>query len=119
MSLKITPEHQCRTVIVYLRQSTSFQIAHDLESQRRQYGLVDYARQLDFGAVDVIDEDLGRTGSRLVERPTWVPTPGRPDLRRSDRGGVLCRGLAAGPEWARLGSSDRTMRIGRVAGHRS
>ena len=69
MSSKITPEHQSRTAIVYVRQSTSFKIVHNQESQRRQYGLVDYARQLGFGAVDVIDEDLGRTGSGLVERP--------------------------------------------------
>ena len=43
MSSKITPEHQSRTAIVYVRQSTSFQIAHNVESQRRQYGLVEYA----------------------------------------------------------------------------
>lgn len=39
MSSKITSEHQSRTAIVYVRQSTSFQIAHNVESQRRQYGL--------------------------------------------------------------------------------
>jgi DNA invertase Pin-like site-specific DNA recombinase len=36
---KITPEHLVRDAIVYVRQSTTFQVAQNLESQRRQYGL--------------------------------------------------------------------------------
>jgi DNA invertase Pin-like site-specific DNA recombinase len=39
------------------------------ESKRRQYGLVNHAKGLGFGEVEVIDEDLGRSGSGLVERP--------------------------------------------------
>jgi hypothetical protein len=31
--------------------------------------LVDQARELGFGDVVVIDEDLGRSGSGLIERP--------------------------------------------------
>jgi len=88
MSSKITPEHQSRTAIVYVRQSTSFQIAHNLESQRRQYGLVDYARQLGFGAVGVIDEDLGRTGSGLVERPGFQRLVGQ--ICAGQIGAVFC-----------------------------
>ncbi len=42
---------------------------HNHESQRRQYGLADRARELGFRDVMVIDEDLGRSGSGLVERP--------------------------------------------------
>ena len=117
MLSKITSEHQSRTAIVYVRQSTSFQIAHNLESQRRQYGLVDYARQLGFGAVDVIDEDLGRSGSGLVERPGFQRWSVRSAPARSEP--FLCRGIASGPEWARLASSDRTLRSGRLAGDRS
>ena len=99
MSSKISYEHQSRTAIVYVRQSTSFQIAHNLESQRRQYGLVDYARQLGFGVVDVIDEDLGPNRFRLGGA-TWVPASGWTDLCRSDRGRVLCRSVASGPQRA-------------------
>src|SRR5207247_6440451 len=45
------------------------QVLHHQESQRRQFGLVDRARDLGFEQVTVIDEDLGRTGSGFVERP--------------------------------------------------
>lgn len=88
MSSKITPEHQSRSAIVYVRQSTAFQIAHNLESQRRQYGLVEYARQLGFGAVDVIDDDLGRTGSGLVERPGFQRLVG--EICAGQIGAVFC-----------------------------
>ena len=36
---------------------------NNLESQRRQYGLVERARQLGWERVEVIDDDLGRSGS--------------------------------------------------------
>ena len=41
---KITPDHLARTAFVYVRQSTAMQVAHNLESQRRQYNLADRAR---------------------------------------------------------------------------
>ncbi len=60
---KITPEHLVRSAVVYVRQSTAFQVAQNLESQRRQYGLVERARQLGWSDVEVIDDDLGRSGA--------------------------------------------------------
>jgi excisionase family DNA binding protein len=66
---KITAERLLRKAIVYIRQSSPNQVHHHQESQRRQYALVDRARDLGFPQVIVIDEDLGRTGSGLVERP--------------------------------------------------
>lgn len=69
MSEKIREEHLRRGAIVYVRQSTMTQLTHNKESQRRQYGLVDRARALGFAQVDVIDEDLGKSGSGMVERP--------------------------------------------------
>jgi excisionase family DNA binding protein len=65
---KITHEHLGRQAIVYIRQSTAGQVAHNLESQRRQYGLADRARQLGWSDVAVIDDDLGRSGGG-VSRP--------------------------------------------------
>jgi DNA invertase Pin-like site-specific DNA recombinase len=65
---KITTEHLTRQAIVYIRQSTADQVAHNLESQRRQYGLADRVRHLGWGDVVVIDDDLGRSGSG-VARP--------------------------------------------------
>jgi DNA invertase Pin-like site-specific DNA recombinase len=59
---KITPEHLARQAIIYIRQSTPDQVANNLESQRRQYGLTDRARQLGWSDVVVIDDDLGRSG---------------------------------------------------------
>src|SRR5258708_13807312 len=65
---KITPEHLARSAIVYIRQSTAYQLVHNQESQRRQYGLADRARQLGWVSVEVIDDDLGRSGGG-VSRP--------------------------------------------------
>jgi excisionase family DNA binding protein len=66
---KITPEHLRRRAVVYVRQSTVIQVLNNLESQRRQYGLSGYARDLGFAEVMMIDDDLGRSGSGLVDRP--------------------------------------------------
>ena len=43
---KITPEHLARNAIVYIRQSSPHQVVNNLESQRRQYGLVERGRHL-------------------------------------------------------------------------
>src|SRR5690349_14706598 len=65
---KITPDHLAREAVVYVRQSTTEQLLHNPESRRRQYALADRARQLGWSAVQVIDDDLGRSGSG-VSRP--------------------------------------------------
>lgn len=69
MSEKISVEHLKRAAYVYIRQSSSQQVRFHLEGQKRQYGLADRARQLGFHEVVVIDEDLGRSGSGVQERP--------------------------------------------------
>src|SRR5437870_5405869 len=69
MNPKISADHLKRRAIVYIRQSSPIQVTHNLESQRRQYNLADQARQLGFQQVEIIDEDLGRSGSGQVERP--------------------------------------------------
>jgi hypothetical protein len=58
-----------RKAIVYVRQSTQQQVQANLESQRRQYELVDVARRRGFTNVEVIDDDLGRTASGAAPRP--------------------------------------------------
>src|SRR5258706_14102148 len=65
---KITPDHLARSAFVYVRQSTAMQVTHNLESQRRQYSLADRARHLGWENVEVIDDDLGRSGGG-VRRP--------------------------------------------------
>src|SRR4030095_9977625 len=42
------------------------QLVHNLESQRRQYGLADRAKQLGWTTVEIIDEDLGRSGGGIA-----------------------------------------------------
>lgn len=69
MNPKLTTERLSRRAIVYLRQSSPQQVFQNQESQRRQYGLAHQAGELGFRDVLVIDDDLGRTGSGLVERP--------------------------------------------------
>ena len=63
---KITAEHLQRSACVYIRQSTPDQLVHNLESQRRQYGLADRARQLGWTTVEIIDDDLGRSGGGIA-----------------------------------------------------
>jgi excisionase family DNA binding protein len=63
---KITPEHLARSAFVYVRQSTADQVLNHHESRRRQYALVDRARALGWDAVEVIDDDLGRSGSGIA-----------------------------------------------------
>src|SRR5260370_23597379 len=58
-----------RKAVVYVRQSTQSQVMTNLESQRRQYDLVEVARQWGFADVEVIDDDLRRSASGMVARP--------------------------------------------------
>ena len=58
-----------RKAIVYVRQSTQAQVQTNLESQRRQYDLVEVARRHGFASVEVIDDDLGRSASGSAVRP--------------------------------------------------
>lgn len=69
MDAKLTFERLQRKALVYVRQSSMLQVTHNLESQRRQYGLTSRAQELGFREIEVIDEDLGRSGSGCVERP--------------------------------------------------
>ena len=58
-----------RKAVVYVRQSTQAQVQTNLESQRRQYELVEVARRRGFRDIEVIDDDLGRSASGMVARP--------------------------------------------------
>jgi DNA invertase Pin-like site-specific DNA recombinase len=88
MNPKLTNEHLRRRAIVYIRQSSAGQVQHNQESQRRQYNLADRARELGFRDVTVIDEDLGRSGSGLVERPGFQRLVA--EVCTGEVGAVLC-----------------------------
>ncbi len=72
VSSKVLPSHLSRRAVVYIRQSSQYQVQHNTESQRRQYDLVAHARSLGFSEVETIDEDLGRSGGGQVDRPGFA-----------------------------------------------
>ena len=88
VSHKLTRAHVERRAIVYVRQSTPTQLLQNRESQLRQYRLADYARELGFVDVVTIDEDLGRSGSGLMERPGFQRLVA--DLCEGQIGAVFC-----------------------------
>ncbi len=67
---KVRPVHLGRAAVVYVRQSTPGQTERNLESTDRQYALVERAVELGWSrrAVEVIDEDLGISGSAGTPR---------------------------------------------------
>ena len=68
VDIRIIQVYLGRGAFIYIRQSTADQLVHNQESQRRQYGLADRARQLGWTSIEVIDDDLGRSGGG-VNRP--------------------------------------------------
>ncbi len=67
---RVTARHLERRAYVYVRQSTTAQLERNQESTRRQYGLVDRAVALGWTRerVEVVDDDLGVSGSGTTER---------------------------------------------------
>ena len=72
MTDKLNESHLARAGCVYVRQSTMDQVRNNIESQRRQYALSERARKLGFAQVELIDEDLGCSGSGLQPRPGFA-----------------------------------------------
>jgi len=69
-SPKIRPDHLDRPALVYVRQSTLFQVREHTASTARQYDLVQRAQDLGWSraSVTVIDQDQGRSGSSAAGR---------------------------------------------------
>jgi DNA invertase Pin-like site-specific DNA recombinase len=68
MSEKIRPHHLERKAILYVRQSSAYQVNNNLESQKLQYAMEERLRILGWREVEVVDEDLGRSASGSVTR---------------------------------------------------
>ncbi len=68
MSEKIRPQHLERKAILYVRQSSTYQVSHNLESQKLQYAMQQRLRQLGWQEIEIIDEDLGRSAAGTVTR---------------------------------------------------
>src|ERR1700747_1313831 len=75
---KITADHLARGAFVYIRQSTPDQLVHNQESQRRQYGLVNRAKQLGWAIVEGVDDGLGRGAGGIARRGVgrWLAAVG-------------------------------------------
>ena len=103
-----------RKAVVYVRQSTQTQVQTNLESQRRQYDLVDEARRRGFQNVEVIDDDLGRSASGTTARPGFDRLVAW--LCAGEVGAVLCFDASRlAPQRARLASFAGTVWAGRGA----
>jgi DNA invertase Pin-like site-specific DNA recombinase len=68
MSDKIRPHHLERKAILYVRQSSAYQVAHNLESQKLQYAMQKHLHQLGWREIEVVDDDLGRSAAGTVVR---------------------------------------------------
>lgn len=68
MSEKIRPHHLERKAILYVRQSSVYQVNNNLESQKLQYAMEERLRILGWREVEIVDEDLGRSASGTVTR---------------------------------------------------
>ena len=68
MSEKIRPQHLARKAILYVRQSSPYQVIHNLESQKLQYAMESRLHQLGWREIEVVDDDLGRSAAGVVTR---------------------------------------------------
>src|SRR5271157_940259 len=68
MSDKIRPQHLSRKAILYVRQSSPYQVMHNLESQKLQYAMEARLHQLGWHEIEVVDDDLGRSAAGVVTR---------------------------------------------------
>src|ERR1700738_4062071 len=70
-SAALSDRHLSKLALVYVRQSSTQQIFDHQESRERQYALADYAATLGWPKerILVIDEDQGRSGRTVEQRP--------------------------------------------------
>ena len=69
-SPKIRPDHLDRLAVIYVRQSTLFQVRENVGSKTRQYDLVKRAQELGWtpASIQVVDQDQGHSGSSIIGR---------------------------------------------------
>ena len=98
---KIKAKHLNRKAIIYIRQSTLQQVQRHQESTRLQYGLADKAVLFGWlrSDIEVIDEDLGCSGSTMAGRQGFQ--------RLVAEVGLDHVGLVLGLEMSRLSRSSR------------
>jgi len=97
---KVKREHLARKAFLYIRQSTPRQVYENTESTKRQYALKDKLISMgwDENMIEVIDSDLGKSGSGSVERHGFQHLVSEVSLGRA--------GIIAGIEVSRLSRSS-------------
>lgn len=68
MSDKIKLHHLERKAMLYVRQSSAYQVAHNRESRQLQYAMRSRLGELGWREVELIDEDLGRSAAGTTKR---------------------------------------------------
>ena len=98
---KIVSSHLTRNAYIYIRQSTEHQVRENIESQQRQYELVDLAKQYKWNenSIIVIDDDLGRSGSSASGRTGFAKLVADVALKKA--------GIIFGLEVSRLARNNK------------
>src|SRR3954465_9298374 len=65
---KIQPHHLGRKAVLYVRQSSPYQVAHNRESRALQYAMQDRLRALGWSEGEIVDDDLGCSAAGTVTR---------------------------------------------------
>src|SRR5438876_5030690 len=105
-SQKIRPDHLDRLAIIYVRQSTLFQVRENTGSTTRQYDLVKRAQDLGWtpARIQVVEQDQGQSGSSSVGRDGFQWLVAEVGLRQV--GAVLSLGVSrlarSCSDWCRL-----------------
>ena len=68
MSEKIRRHHLERKAILYVRQSSAYQVLHNRESSALQYAMRDRLIALGWSEIETVDDDLGRSAAGGVAR---------------------------------------------------
>ena len=117
MSEKIKPHHLERKAILYVRQSSSYQVTHNEESRRLQYAMQDRLQQLGWREIEVVDEDLGRSAAGTVTRTGFERMVA--DVCLGKVGAVAAReGLAVCAQQPRMAAAGGGLPLGRHAADR-
>jgi len=103
---KIGPEHLARAAYVYVRQSSPYQVAHNVESKRRQYERVQWVTDAGWPPeqIVVVDGDQGTTAALPGARSAFAQmaaavASAKVGIVVSLEGARLARN---GPDWANL-----------------
>ena len=107
MSDKIKPQHLARKAILYVRQSTAYQVENNLESQKLQYAMEAHLRALGWSCVEIVDEDLGRSAGGTVTRTGFERMVAQVCL--GEVGAVCARAVALCSQQSRLAAVGRGM----------